>query len=61
MMRGEEDVPMAQCEAIKLQSQHHVITVDGATYEVTSNYKGEVAFLDLLKQMLKRDMERLEK
>ena len=36
----------------------HVETIGGARYEVTSNYVGEVSFLDLLKQMLKRDLER---
>lgn len=52
---------MTQCQTIQSSSQFHIVTVDGATYEVTSNYKGELTFLDLLKQMLKRDIERLEK
>jgi hypothetical protein len=34
--------------------------INGATYELTSNYNGDISLLDLLKQMLKRDMERLE-
>jgi len=52
---------MTQCQTIQSPSQFHVVTVDGATYEVTSNYKGEITFLDLLKHLLKRDMERQEK
>jgi len=51
---------MTQCQTIQVPSQFHVETIDGATYKVTSNYKGDVTFLDLLKQMLKRDMERQE-
>ena len=39
-------------------SQHHVEIVGGARYEVTSYYVGEVTLIDLLKLMLKRDMER---
>jgi len=39
-------------------SLRHVETIDGARYEVTSNYVGNITFLELLKQMLKRDMER---
>ena len=39
-------------------SQHYVETVSKAQYEVVSNYVGEITFLDLLKQMLKRDLER---
>jgi hypothetical protein len=39
-------------------SLRHVETVGGAKYEVTSNYIGEITFIELLKQMLKRDLER---
>jgi len=39
-------------------SQLHTQTIDGATYEVVSNYIGDIALLDLFKQMLRRDMER---
>lgn len=49
---------MAETQAIIPDRDFHVTTVDGATYEVTSRYIGEIAFLDLLKQMLKRDLER---
>jgi hypothetical protein len=31
---------------------------NGTAYEVTSNYVGEVSFTNLLKQMLKRDLEK---
>jgi len=39
-------------------SEFNIATVDGATYQVTSRYIGDVSFLDLLKQLLKRDLER---
>ena len=39
-------------------SLRHVEIIDGARYEVTSNYVGKITFLDLLKQMIKRDLER---
>ena len=45
-------------QTVSPASLHRVITIDGARYEVTSNYIGKVTFLDLLKQMLKRDLER---
>ena len=45
-------------QVISPESRYHIETVDGARYEVTSNYIGKVTFLDLLKQMLKRDIER---
>jgi len=38
----------------------HVEIIDGATYEVTSNYNGNVSILDIFKQMLKRDIERMK-
>ena len=41
-------------------SQFHVEIIDGAKYEVNSNYVGKIPLLDLLKQILKRDMERQE-
>jgi hypothetical protein len=44
-------------QAIYPTSLCHVEIIDGAKYEVTSNYMGAVSFLDLLKQMLKRDLE----
>ena len=59
--KTEGDVPMTQCKTAQPSSQFHVVIIDGATYEVTSNYNGDMTFLDLLKQMLKRDMERQEK
>ena len=33
------------------------INVGGATYEVRSIYAGQISFLELLKQMLKRDID----
>jgi len=41
-------------------AQTHIKTIGGATYEVTSNYIGDVSLLELFKRMLKRDVERLE-
>jgi len=43
-----------------LSSQSHTIKIDGASYYVTSNYIGKIPLLELFKQMLKRDIERLE-
>lgn len=43
-----------------LSDNVHIETIDGTTYEVTSNYNGEISLLDLLKKMLKRDIERQE-
>ena len=51
---------MEGTKRIATSSKHHIVTVSGATYEVTSNYIGDVSFIDLLKQMLKRDLERPE-
>lgn len=51
---------MVEVKTLPSTSQLHVEIIDGATYEVISNYKGEISFLDLLKQMLKRDLERPE-
>jgi len=42
-------------------STTNVKIIDGATYEVTSNYVGNLTLLELFKQMLKRDIERLKK
>jgi len=60
MTDDKEGMNMTQCKTIQPSSQFHVVTVDGARYEVTSNYKGEITYLDLLKKMLKRDIERQE-
>lgn len=38
----------------------HVVMIDGARYEVISNYNGSVSILDIFKQMLKRDIERMK-
>lgn len=51
---------MTETQTISSASQLHIETIDGATYEVTSNYIGEISLLDLLKRMLKRDLERSE-
>ena len=40
-------------------SKHRIEIIDEATYEVVSNYIGSVSLLDLFKQMVKRDLERL--
>ena len=36
----------------------HKETIDGTTYEVVSHYDESTSLIDLLKWMLKRDMER---
>ena len=51
---------MVEAKTLPPASQLHVEMIDGSTYEVISNYIGEISFLDLLKQMLKRDLERPE-
>jgi len=51
---------MVDIQTLPPASQLHVEIIDGSTYEVISNYIGELPFLDLLKQMLKRDLERPE-
>jgi len=51
---------MVDAKTLPPASQLHVDIIDGATYEVISNYMGEISFLNLLKQMLKRDLERPE-
>ena len=49
---------METIETMSQTSLRHIVVIDGARYEVTSNYLGKITFLDLLKQMLKRDLER---
>jgi hypothetical protein len=49
---------METAQAVSPVSVSRVEVIDGAKYEVTSNYVGAIPFLELLKQMLKRDMER---
>ncbi len=44
----------------RIQSRLNVEIVDGTTYEVTSNYIGDMSILDLFKYMLKRDIERIK-
>jgi hypothetical protein len=56
-MEGEK---MPDVQALPTISVVHIETINGATYEVTSNYIGNISLLDLLKQMLKRDLERTE-
>jgi len=51
---------MTEAQTVSPASQLHIETIDGATYEVASNYKGDISLLDLFKQMLKRDLERPE-
>ena len=36
----------------------HTETIGGITYEIISHYDERTSFIDLLKWMLKRDMER---
>jgi hypothetical protein len=51
---------MTDTQTVSPASQLHVETIEGASYEVVSNYIGDISLLDLFKQMLKRDLERLE-
>jgi len=41
-----------------IKQETHTETIDGTTYEVISHYDERTSFIDLLKWMLKRDMER---
>ena len=41
-------------------SRTRFIEIDGGTYELVSTYSGNISFLDLLKKMMKRDLEKLE-
>ena len=50
---------MAETQTISKSCELNIVTVNGAIYEVNSNYVGNISFLDLLKQILKRDLERL--
>jgi len=49
-----------QNKKVQPPQKFHVEIIDGATYEVTSNYNGNVSILDIFKQMLKRDVERMK-
>jgi hypothetical protein len=51
---------MTDTQTVSPASQLHVETIEGASYEVVSNYIGDISLLDLFKQMLKRDLERSE-
>ena len=51
---------MNDVQTLPPESRIHIETINGATYEVTSNYIGDISFLELLKQMLKRDLSRIE-
>ena len=57
-MNLEGGADMEAAKTISPASRCHIETVGGARYEVTSYYVGEVTLIDLLKLMLKRDMER---
>jgi len=51
---------MSEHNTVSPASKLNVVTVNGATYEVVSNYIGDISLIDLLKRMLKRDLERPE-
>ena len=51
---------MLQNKSVQPLKKTHVEVIDGATYEVTSNYIGDRTILDIFKQMLKRDIERMK-
>ena len=48
---------MEKSQTASLVSQLHIETIEGTTYEVTSNYIRDISLLDLFKEMLKRDFE----
>ena len=41
-------------------TQVRSMEIDGAIYEIVSNYIGSIPLLELLKLMLKRDLEKSE-
>lgn len=51
---------VSQSKENQSTNSFHVEVVDGANYEVTSNYIGDVSILDVFKQMLKRDIEQIK-
>ena len=49
---------MAEEKTVHQHSETRIVTIDGATYKVTSRYVGNIPLLDLLKQMIKRDLQK---
>jgi len=49
---------MAEEKTVHPYSKTNIVTVDGATYIVTSCYAGKISLLDLIKQMIRRDLEK---
>jgi len=49
---------MTETQTVSPVSQLHTEIIDGATYNVISNYIGDIPLLDLFKKLLKRDLER---
>ena len=49
-----------QSQSVQPPKKRHVEVINGATYEVISNYVGNASILDIFKQMLKRDIERIK-
>jgi len=52
------NIPAAVNQPIPAQVRS--IEFDGTTYEVASNYVGNIPLLELFKLMLKRDIEKTE-
>jgi len=45
-------------EAERKKQETHIETIGGTTYEVISHYDEQTSFIDLLKWILRRDVER---
>lgn len=43
-----------------IKSRYHEEVINKIRFEVTSNYLGKVSLLDLIKEMIKRDLEKLD-
>jgi len=55
---GKGGSRMTETQTVSPVSQLHTEIIDGATYNVISNYIGDIPLLDLFKKLLKRDLER---
>jgi hypothetical protein len=48
---------MTETKTMQAENERQTSAVDGTLYEVVPHYVGDVAFIELLKRMLKRDLE----
>lgn len=46
-------------QTISPTSCEYIQVIDNTVYEVQSNYIGEIDFIDLLKKMIKRDIDKM--